>query len=386
MPDYVSNSPTTSRIVVTGATGYIGYALLQEIRENLLHSLTPIAVTRASSDTIRLHSLLDYLCAHETVLTADLNDVDSLRVAVEGADIIVHLAAKMDFFPKNAQALLSVNVEGTRNLLEASTLEAQSSKRPIRFVYVSSTEAIGPTNGLSKVDESHALNPDSHYGRSKMLAEEVVREYKDRLDVVIVRPTGVYGPDERFFFYELMQMAASGLTILVPSPMSGRVSFTHIKDVVRGILACATHPLATGNTYNLCADDSASYMSIVQKLSNVLKYPRPVGRLPLPVGVFLIRAVAPFMNIGKRRTFIYHAKTVRQTIQHREYSNDKLRSELGYAPKYTTLAGIEETLKYELEVGGIRRSAIPPCLKRCIQFAGLVIFTIKRCLGRAQRV
>ncbi|PXF44697.1 UDP-glucose 4-epimerase [Gracilariopsis chorda] len=385
MNSSTSNSHAVQRIVITGGTGYIGYALLHKIRELFMDSLSPVAIVRASSDITRLQRLLDYPSEHDPVIICDLQDVESLVRGVKDADIVVHLAAEMDFFPKNKENLLSVNVDGTRNLLEACACEAESSKRNIRFVYVSSTEAIGTTDGVSKADESHALNPDSYYGYTKVLAESVVEEYRQRLDTVIVRPTGVFGPDERFFFLELMQMVAKGFTVVLPSPMTGRTCLTHIDDIVNGILACATHPKAPGNTYNLCTDEAVSGKALVQTVADVLQCPRPIFSLPPSVGGVLIRLVAPIMNMGKRRVFMYHPKTVSDSMAYREYSNAKIRRELGFKPKYTMLEGVEETCKYELEVGTIKRSTIPPAIKRCIDLAAVVLFAISQTMGRRHR-
>lgn len=380
-----SDSHAVQRIVVTGGTGYIGYALLHKMRELLMDSFSPIAIVRASSDVTRLQRLLDYPSVYDPVIVCDLLDVQSLMRGVKDADVVIHLAAEMDFFPKKKEKLMSVNVEGTRNLLEACARESEASKRNIRFVYVSSTEAIGRTDGVSKAEESHALNPDSYYGYTKVLAESVVEEYRERLDTVIVRPTGVFGPDERFFFFELMHMVAKGFTIVLPSPMTGRTCLTHIDDIVNGILACATHSNAPGNTYNLCTDEAVSGKAIVEKVADVLQCPRPMFSLPPSVGRVLIRLVAPIMNLGKNRVFMYHPKTVSDSMAYREYSNAKIRRELGFKPKYTMLEGVEQTCKYELEVGTIRRSAIPPTIKRCIDIAAVIVFALTQTIARRHR-
>lgn len=379
-----SDSATVKRIVVTGGTGYIGYAFLSVIREKHLDTLKPFALARASSDLERLHRLLDYPTPEETVLVGNLSDVDSLQPCVAHADIVVHLAADMDFFPADGQKLIRNNVDGTRNLLEACARASNASSKPLRFVYVSSTEAIGRTDGLGKVDENAPRRPESDYGRSKVLAENLVEEYKDRLATVIVRPTGVFGPGERFFFYELMAMMASGLGLISPTPMTGRVTFTHITDVVDGILLCATSNGAVGETFNLCSDETVTYRELTDTILDTLRYPRPLIFLQPWVGVLMIRLVAPLMNWGKRRIFVFHPKTVAESTVDREYCNDKLRK-LGFKPKYTIVQGVEHTLKYELETGGIHRNAVPSALKRCIEWICVIVFGASRLVWGRRR-
>lgn len=374
-------TPTGKRIVVTGGTGFIGRALLEELRFKFFPVLVPVALARASSDLVSLNRLLDYPATAPSVVVGDLNDIPSLQSCVADAAVVIHLAADMDFFKRDVSALIHTNVTGTRNLLEACAREAEIRKRAMRFLYVSTTEVIGCTEGLGKADENVPFRPDSDYGRSKMLAEDVVKEYCDRLDTVVARPTGVYGPGERFFFFELMQMVASGIALCAPSPMTGKLMFTHIDDVVAGLILCATHADAKGNIYNLCADDAVTNRAIIETLADTLGYPRPVLFLNVKVGVALMSCIAPLINWRKRRVFIYHPKTVQQSMTDREYSNRRIRA-LGFVPKYAMLAGARQTLLHELRAGSIRKGLISSTLKGSLHFISVVAFTVSRMVQR----
>lgn len=378
-------SPTFSgaRVIVTGGTGFIGYSLLKQLR-NLHPDVIPIALARPTSDIVRLQRLLDYQEPFPTVLTASLQDTSALQRCVRDADILIHLAADMDFFKKDTASLMRTNVEGTRNLLEACAREMERKGKRMRFVYVSSTEAVGCTEGFGIADEDTPRRPDSDYGRSKMLAEDIVKEYANKVDTVIARPTGVFGPGERFFYFEFMRMVASGLTIITPSPMSGMVMFTHVDDVVQGLMVCATHPKAVGGVFHICPNESVSYMNLVEVMADVVKVPRPKIVLSERVGETVMRIIGPFMNFGKKRVFLYHPKTVQRSTINREYSNQRLRA-LGYKPKYSVVSGTEHTLKYEMRAESIRREIFPAALKACIHFAGVVMFAVHRFVQRRQQ-
>lgn len=363
------------RVVVTGGTGFIGRALLGELRHRYPDVL-PVALVRPSSDIVAMQQLLDYTEKSPSVVVGSLEDVSALQSCVKEVDVVIHLAADVDFFARDVSHLMRVNVDGTRNLLEACARESSRTSRKIRFVYVSSTEAVGCTDGLGRADETAPRRPDSDYGRSKVLAEDVVQEYAERLHVVIARPTGVFGPGERFFFYEMIKMVASGLAIFAPSPMTGRLMFTHVADVVEGLIVCASHPRAVGETFHICPDQSATNREILNTLANALKCPRPCLFLNESVGVALMKIIAPVMNIGKKRVFIYHPKTVRQSMKDREYSNDKLRR-LGFSPKYTLLLGAHQTAIAEMHSGSVNRGFVPQLLKPCIHFAAVVVFFFK---------
>lgn len=377
-----ASHPRAIRIVVTGATGFIGRKLLADLRRRHPHFI-PIALTRPSSDVVSLQRLLDYPIVGPTVLKASLQDIPALEQCVKHADVVIHLAAEMDFFPSNTETLIRTNVDGTRNMLEACANESARRGTRMRFVYVSSTEAVGSTDGLGKADESTPRRPDSDYGRSKVMAEDLVQEYAEKLHTVIARPTGVFGPDERFFFFEMMQMVASGISIVAPSPMTGRLMFTHVDDVVQGLILCATHPQAVGGVFHICPDDSVTNRQIIVTMAGILKVWRPALYLSLPLGTLLIQTVAPIMNFRKRRVFIYHPKTVAQSVRDREYSNQRLRK-LGYVPKYSILSGTEQALLYEMNAGTVKRHFVPSALKACINFVGCVAFVLRRHL-RQQR-
>lgn len=370
------------RLVVTGATGYIGRSLLAHVRHNLLGQLLPIALVRPSSDIISLQRLLDHPCAEPSVVAVDFGNPTAVESAVRDADIIVHLAAEMDFFPRDEDGLILRNVALAKSLLSACEHEVarpDRKNRPIRFVYVSSTEAIGPTDGETAATETAPLHPASAYARSKVESERLFHDIQDkRLQAVIARPTGVFGPGERFFFFEFMEMCASGLTIIGPSPLHGRTIFSHVDDIVQGLMICATHPDARG-VYNVCADESASYLEMIQTLTKSLAYPGPKIFLPLSVGKIMISAIAPVMNFNKKRKFIYHARTLAETVQNRVYSNAKLR-QLGFRPKYTVLDGARQTLEFEVRAGSIRKAIIPSAIQRCLEIVSVVVFGISRVL------
>ena len=244
---------------------------------------------------------------------------------------------------------------------------------PVRFVYVSTAEVIGVSDGA---DENAPLRPSSEYAKSKLRTEELVSGYADRLEIVIARPTGVYGPGERFFFHEFMTMVSAGLCLLAPSPLSGRVVFTHIEDVINSLMTLSTHPKATG-IYNVCADHPASFREIVNTISDTIRVPCPRVFLPVKVGEVLMRCVAPLMNFRRRRVFVYHPKTVRESVQNRIYSNSRIKT-LGVKPKYGVLQGVEETVRYEMSTGGLVRGALPAAFMKGLQFCSVIAFAVGR--------
>lgn len=372
----------TKQIVVTGGTGFIGRCLLHAIRHQHLDTLQPIALVRSTSnDPVSLERLLDYPSPTNPVKVVDFSEVKSVQTALYDADIVVHLAADMDFFPRDEEAMFMRNVNLTQTMIRAATAEATRKGRslPLRFVYVSSTEVVGPTSKTG-ADESAEHNPTSAYGRSKSACEALVQREGHSLEIVIARPNGVIGPGERFFFFEFCSLVAMGLTVVGPTPMTGRMSCTHVDDVVSALLLLSTHESARG-VYHISADGSATYREYLGLISERMACPKPMFYLPLSVGKILVRMLGPIMNREKRRIFMWHHRTMDETMQYRVYKNDRLKA-LGFTPKYGNLRGVEETVDYELSTGGIRVSRLPSVLIRGMELLSVTVFLTRQVFCR----
>ena len=218
------------KILVTGATGFIGGAICRELIARGDHVR---AFRRASSNT----SLLDDLPVEHQI--GDLGDPPSLRQAVEGMDAIIHCAAQLGSHG-NWQSYHTVTIQGTRAILEAA-LKA----RVKRFIHTSSVAALGvPEVGPSPryiplLSENHTWNFDPQrwpYGYAKYLAElEVQRAVALGLDAVILNPSSVFGAGDllRNRSSIIRMVAERGLRLST----AGGMNVVHIHDVVLGHLA-----------------------------------------------------------------------------------------------------------------------------------------------------
>lgn len=379
-----ASNKDTKRIIVTGGTGFIGQHLLHRIRHQHLDILQPIALVRPTSDVVSLERILDHPSPSSAVSVVDFSDLKSIETALYDADIILHLAADMDFFPTDEEALFARNVDLTQMMIRAATNESTRKGRssPLRFVYVSSTETIGPTP-LDGVDESAEHNPTSAYGRSKSACEALVQREGRSLELVIARPTGVFGPGERFLFFEFCGLVAMGLTIVGPSPMTGSVSFTHVDDVVSGLLLLSTHESARG-IYHISADGSATYRELLGAISERMGRRKPILYLPLSLGKLLVCVLGPVMNWKKQRTFMWHQRTMDETVQCRVYKNGRLKT-LGFTPKYGILSGLTESVDYEISTGNISVPRLSPVLRHGLGWLSITLFLARQLLRREQR-
>ena len=179
------------------------------------------AAVRSGSDTKRLDR------SGIRKRTFDLNHPDGCE-AVRGMEAVVHLAAYYTFAGRK-DLYQRLNVDAT-----AALVDACKDQRVGHFLYCSSTEAIGPVQGLG--DETSELRPQFEYGRSKVKAEEVVRERAGAsLPWTIIRPSGIYGPGniDDISFWTIVSYGESGATRRMVGSGKNLIQFVHAQDVAR---------------------------------------------------------------------------------------------------------------------------------------------------------
>ena len=191
-------------IAVTGATGFVGQALLDAAARDQL----PVRALTRRDQPER---------AGVTWVRGDLHHEPALRRLGEGASAFVHVAGVVN--APDAAGFARGNVEGTRNAVEAARAAGAR-----RFVHVSSLAAREP----------HL----SDYGHSKRMAEEIVQV--SGLDWIIVRPPAIYGPRDT----EMLELFRMAKRRVVPMPPPGRASVINVDDLARLLLAFARRPIA----------------------------------------------------------------------------------------------------------------------------------------------
>lgn len=213
--------------LVTGATGHIGNVL---VRQLLARGEKVRALVRGSKVPAALQGL------SAEIFTGDMLDPDSLKRALEGVEVVHHLAARINLCAEPDPDTERVNLEGTRNLLKAA-MAAQTR----RFVYASSIYAMKtPEQGV--IDETCPFDPHfarGTYDRSKAAASlAVLQAAREGLDAVLLCPTAVVGPFD-------FQVSEAGRGILFNMPtgikftVDGAYDMVDVRDVARGFLLAA---------------------------------------------------------------------------------------------------------------------------------------------------
>ncbi|HEV7179489.1 MAG TPA: GDP-mannose 4,6-dehydratase [Candidatus Baltobacteraceae bacterium] len=248
------------RALVTGASGFVGKYLVDELRA-------------AGYDVLACGGPNDV-----EFLPVDLADTSSLRAALDIGmpDVVFHLAAQT-FVPDSVASpreTYLANTLGTANLLEAMRSYARNGARAPRLLFVSSAEVYGaqPPEAFP-LDERTVPSPANPYAASKAAAEAIVLGETRSLgiDAVIARAFNHIGPgqSERFvvasFAHQLASIAAGGDPVLLVGNLDARRDFLDVRDVVRAYVALARDG-AAGEIYNVCSGSARSIRDVLREL------------------------------------------------------------------------------------------------------------------------
>jgi len=229
------------------------------------------------------------------LVVENINAATKWCAVLEGADTVIHLAARVHVMRDSAREPLGefrlVNTEGTLNLARQA---AEAGVR--RFVYLSSIKVNGETtvpNRPFTLDSS--TMPRDPYGISKHEAEMGLRRLarKTGMAVVIIRPTLVYGQGAKGNFNELLKIVARGVPLPFAS-IKNRRSLVGIDNLVDFILTCLEHPAAANETFMVSDGEDLSTPELIRRMARAMN--RPALLLPVPKSVLMAAATI----LGKR--------------------------------------------------------------------------------------
>lgn len=314
-------------MLVTGATGFVGSHVVEAFAGG---GWRVRALVRDEARAARLNE------AGVELAIGSLEDAESLRSAVAGAGVVVHLAAATR--APSPEAFERVNAAGTRHVVDALLADPEAR----RLVYLSSLSAVGPAAGGRPVRAGDTPRPLGAYGRSKRQGEEIVLAAADRIDTVVLRAPAVYGPRDRDLF-TFFRLAAMGILPLPTGP-ERRIQMVHVRDLAEAVVKAAESS-ATG-IFHIAEPRDHAWGDVLALMSDA------VGRkgriVPLPGG--MVRAAGAVSESWSR---LRGAPGVFDRDKASELladgwlcETDAARVELGFTARTSLAEGLRETAEW----------------------------------------
>ncbi|MCV7246624.1 NAD-dependent epimerase/dehydratase family protein [Mycobacterium mantenii] len=308
------------KVAVTGPAGYVGVNLVRLLIERGNHV---VAIDLKDSNRISHHNL--------TTVRADILDAAAMRTALDGVEVVFHLAAVITMARRDDTAW-RINTEGVRSVAEAALGTGVR-----RMVLCSSLNAFDPRNQEGPVDECTQRSTASDlplYDRSKWQGECEFSSVVERgLDGVIVNPTGVVGPVDYgpVRLNRMLLEAARGRMLVA---IGGGFDMVDVRDVASGLCAAAEHG-RTGENYIL-GGHFVSFIDAFRIAAACTGRRGPLVALPLPV----LKRCAPLLDtLGTwLRRDMLGAAMIATLVNAPRVDGAKARSELGHRPRDTETA------------------------------------------------
>lgn len=266
----------------------------------------------------------------------DIRDFESLKKAMKGADVVVHTAAALPLY--KAEDIMSTDVTGTRNVLEAA-----HQNKIKRVVHISSTAVYGipDHHPLYEDDKLDGVGP---YGKAKIMAEEVCLEYRKKgMIVPIIRPKSFVGPERLGVFALFYDWAASGHGFPMLGSGKNRYQLLDVEDLCEAIYLCATKTgAAIIDTFNIGAKQFKTMREDYQAVLDEAGFGKKIRPFPAAPLILALRLLE-LLKLSPLYKWVYETASKDSFV-----SIEKAEKVLGYKPKYSNQDALVRNYRWYL--------------------------------------
>jgi nucleoside-diphosphate-sugar epimerase len=324
-------------VLVTGGTGFVGSHL---VRRLLSHG---DRVRTLDKNPGLFDGELRDLGAE--LVTGSVSDADTVDRSVAGCDLVYHLASPFGDILQPDSVYWDVEVTGTRNVLESAE------RHRVKRVVHCSTQGVHGSLAETPGDEDSALSPQDYYCYSKVEGERVCQEFLARgMDIVIVRPTSVYGPGDTRGWLKLYRMVARGW---FPMIGNGRTLNhpVYAENLAELFELAATTPEAKGRVYLAGDEQPVTLSELVRGVAEALGTEVRIIGFPwygaARIGASVVETVSK--TIGMKPPVFPRRLSWYKT--NRAFRIDRAKDELGYRPKISLREGLARTAEWYRSAG-----------------------------------
>lgn len=310
-----------SRVLVTGADGFIGSHLVEALVE-AGHTVRAFAYYNSFNTWGWLDTLQPEVMRSVEVFTGDIRDPNGVRESMKEVDAVYHLAAliAIPFSYHSPDSYVDTNIKGTLNVLQAAR------DLGVSRVLVTSTSEVYGTAQYVPIDEAHPFQGQSPYSATKIgadrLAESFYRSFN--LPVTIVRPFNTYGPRQsaRAVIPTIITQLLAGHRQIELGALTPTRDFNYVKDTAAGFIAIAQSDRTIGEEINIATQTEISIGALAQEL---------------------IRQINPEAVIVCEEERLRPEKS---EVNRLLGSSGKIRALTAWEPKYTLASGLAETIRW----------------------------------------
>ena len=312
-----------SKILITGITGFVGSALSRHLRQvdHMLSGTTRTADLGAGPERVPLYHI------------PEIGPDTDWSQAVSGAEIVIHLAARVHVMKERATDPLAefrkVNTAGTKRLAEQAAAAGVK-----RFVFLSTTKVTGELSSLAGFSETDPAWPEDPYGVSKWEAEQALAKISKITDteVVILRSPLVYGPGVKGNFLTLLK-AVDRTTLLPLGAIQNQRSLIYVGNLADAIVTAATHPDAANQTFFISDEGTVSTPGLIESIATSLN--KKSRLINLPLGLLKLAGALT----GK-------SGAIQRLIGSLTVDTSKIRTRLNWQPPYSMAEGLKLTAEW----------------------------------------
>lgn len=321
------------KILVTGADGFIGSHLTEElVRQG--HDVRAFVLYNSFNSWGWLDRCDSEVRKSLDVFAGDVRDPNGVRTAMQGCDVVLHLAAliAIPYSYHSPDTYVDTNVKGTLNVVQAARDLGIE-----RVVHTSTSEVYG-TAQFVPITEDHPVVGQSPYSASKIGADQIALSFHKSFEtpITVIRPFNTYGPRQsaRAIIPTVITQIASGSRTLKLGALHPTRDFNYVMDTVRGFMAVAEADAAVGEVVNVGSSFEISIRDTVRLIAEVMG---------ADVDVF---------------TDVQRLRPEKSEVERLFASNDKVRQLTGWQPEYGGIdgfkRGLEKTAQWFTDTNNLR--------------------------------
>jgi len=315
------------KYLVTGGAGFLGINLVRYLHERG-HEIVSLDIADFNYPDIN-----DKI----KIIKGDIRDKKIVGESVNGCDIVVHTAAALPLY--KPEDIFSTDIEGTRNLLEAS-----EKYNVQRFIHISSTAVYGipDHHPLLENDKLDGVGP---YGKAKILAEEECLKFRNKgMCVPILRPKSFIGPERLGVFDLLYDWARDGKGFPMIGKGNNKYQLLDVEDLCEAIYLCAAlDKNKVNDTFNIGAKEFTTMKEDYQAVLDYAGFGKKIVGLPEKPVIYTLKFLE-FLKLSPLYKWVYETASKDSFV-----SIEKAENVLGFVPKFSNKDALVRNYKWYLE-------------------------------------